>query len=332
MRQRRALGPREVECIGFFWVGVVWGDWRGGVIGWVVIGEIGRDGLAIECCFQLQARLASRISSSSSWSTEHANHARFPTSPTSESAYLTNPGFSPSANMTTPTSPDPSQPPPQTTPSDNPPQQRLPNFLPNDPARTNYNPTAPWWLNYFRILSGTVTREGIEHFREDRFAVNESRDCARCEEYRDYLLSWSPTVRFLREKIEALGGRLDATNIVCRRCPGKVATDGSVARQAGGFSPSHGILLCANAVRSRGHLEDTLAHEMVHAWDHLRWKVDWRGGRDLRHSACTEVSLPCLGGGWFGVGCADLDYRFGRRCSVASAGGRGRRLHGGIGR
>lgn len=190
--------------------------------------------------------------------------------------------------MTTPPS-SPPPPPPETTTPPSPPQ-RLPNFLPNDPARTNYNPTAPWWLNYFRILSGTVTREGIEHFREDRFAINETRDCARCEQYRDYLLSWSPTVRFLREKVEALGGRLDASNIVCRRCPGKVATDGSVARQAGGFSPSHGILLCANAVRSRGHLEDTLAHEMVHAWDHLRWKVDWRGGRDLRHSACTEVS------------------------------------------
>ncbi|KAK0738564.1 mitochondrial inner membrane protease ATP23, partial [Schizothecium vesticola] len=172
----------------------------------------------------------------------------------------------------------------------------LPNFLPNDPARTNYDPTAPWWLNYFRILSGSVTREGIEHFREDRFAIHETRDCLRCEQYRDYLLSWSPTVRFLREKVEALGGRLDSSNIVCRRCPGRVATDGTVARQAGGFSPSHGILLCSNAVRNRGHLEDTLAHEMVHAWDHLRWKVDWRGGRDLKHSACTEIRASMLSG------------------------------------
>ena len=59
-------------------------------------------------------------------------------------------------------------------------------------------------------------------------------------------------------------------------------------RQGGGFSPDHGILICANEMRSRGHLEDTLAHEMVHAWDHLRFKVDWA---DLRHAACTEVGL-----------------------------------------
>ena len=57
-------------------------------------------------------------------------------------------------------------------------------------------------------------------------------------------------------------------------------------RQGGGFSPDHGILLCANELRDRKHLEDTLAHEMVHAWDHLRWKIDWA---DLRHAACTEV-------------------------------------------
>lgn len=72
--------------------------------------------------------------------------------------------------------------------------------------------------------------------------------------------------------------------------------NGNVVRQSGGFSPEHGILICANELRDRGHLEDTLAHEMVHAWDHLRWKVDWN---DLRHAACSEVSL---GGAWRSLG------------------------------
>lgn len=64
---------------------------------------------------------------------------------------------------------------------------------------------------------------------------------------------------------------------------------------AGGFSPSapdaplsdSGIMLCANRMMSRDHLEDTLAHEMVHWWDHCRFKVDWS---DLRQHACSEVS------------------------------------------
>lgn len=41
-------------------------------------------------------------------------------------------------------------------------------------------------------------------------------------------------------------------------------------------------------MKDQGHLEDTMAHEMVHAYDHLRFKVDWTN--NLRHAACTEVS------------------------------------------
>lgn len=40
-------------------------------------------------------------------------------------------------------------------------------------------------------------------------------------------------------------------------------------------------------MKDQGHLEDTMAHEMVHAYDHLRFKVDWAD--NLRHAACTEV-------------------------------------------
>jgi mitochondrial inner membrane protease ATP23 len=164
--------------------------------------------------------------------------------------------------------------------------------LGNDPARTGFDPSMKWWMNYFRILSGRMTPEGQFHYREWRYRENEARDCKRCDDYRDWLLQYSPTVRFLSEKVEALNGRLDATNVICRRCPARLTEDGTVRRQSGGFDPNHGILLCANEVRDRKHLEDTLAHEMVHAWDHLRWKVDWRGDVDLRHAACTEVGCP----------------------------------------
>lgn len=34
------------------------------------------------------------------------------------------------------------------------------------------------------------------------------------------------------------------------------------------------------------HMEDTIAHEMVHMFDHCRFKLDWH---NLRHVACTEV-------------------------------------------
>lgn len=169
-----------------------------------------------------------------------------------------------------------------------------PKILPNDPARTGFDPSVAWWMNYFRILTGKVTPEGVFHYRESRYAVHEARDCARCERERDRLFQSSPVVRFMQQKIEALGGDLGPDNVLCRRCPARLAEDGrTIVRQAGGFSPGHGILVCANEVRNRGHLEDTLAHEMVHAWDHLRWKVDFVGEKDLRQAACTEVSSMC---------------------------------------
>lgn len=166
-----------------------------------------------------------------------------------------------------------------------------PKEMANDPSRTGFDPQMKWWMNYFKILSGQMTPEGMFHFREWRYTVHEERDCKRCEEYRDWLFTYSPTVNFLSQKIGDLNGKLDRSNVLCRRCPARLTDDGQVHRQSGGFSPGHGILLCANEIRDRKHLEDTLAHEMVHAWDHLRWKVDWMGDKDLKHAACTEVSL-----------------------------------------
>jgi inner membrane protease ATP23 len=171
-----------------------------------------------------------------------------------------------------------------------------PKEMVNDPARTGFDPQMTWWMNYFRILSGQMTREGQFHYREWRYKVHEERDCKRCNEYRDWLFSYSPIIRFLSEKTGDLNGRLDASNVVCRRCPARLDENGEVHRQSGGFSPDHGILLCANEVRDRKHLEDTLAHEMVHAWDHLRWKVDWIGDKDLKHAACTEIRASMLSG------------------------------------
>ncbi|KAL7822435.1 peptidase M76 family domain-containing protein [Trichoderma gracile] len=166
----------------------------------------------------------------------------------------------------------------------------------NDPSRTGFDPQMKWWMNYFRILSGQMTPEGQFHYREWRYKVHEQRDCKRCEDYRDWLFTYSPVVRFLSGKIQDLNGQLDASNVLCRRCPARLEDDGQVHRQSGGFSPNHGILICANEIRDRKHLEDTLAHEMVHAWDHLRWKVDWTGDKDLKHAACTEIRASMLSG------------------------------------
>jgi mitochondrial inner membrane protease ATP23 len=107
-----------------------------------------------------------------------------------------------------------------------------------------------------------------------------------CKQWRNVfaILSGQTIIRFISDRITQLHGDLNSTNVRCRRCS---------VRQAGGFSPNHGIQICANEMRSKGHMEDTLAHEMIHAYDHLRFKVDWA---DLRHAACTEIRASSLSG------------------------------------
>ncbi|KAI0887259.1 peptidase M76 family-domain-containing protein [Annulohypoxylon maeteangense] len=172
----------------------------------------------------------------------------------------------------------------------------FPRILTNDPARTGFDPQTAWWINYFKILTGSMTKEGAFHYRESRYREHEARDCARCEEFRDWAFAYSPTVRFLHEKINALNGNLDASNVSCKRCPTRLTEDGNVYRSSGGFHPSHGILICANEVSNRHHFEDILSHEMVHAWDHLRWKVDFMAEKGLKHAACTEIRAAMLSG------------------------------------
>lgn len=89
-------------------------------------------------------------------------------------------------------------------------------------------------------------------------------------------------VVFMMKHLELAGCPFPADAIQCHPCP---------EWSAGGFSPEFGVLLCQNRMLSKKHVEDTLAHEMLHAFDHCRFKVDWS---NLRHHACSEVSYHFL--------------------------------------
>lgn len=93
-----------------------------------------------------------------------------------------------------------------------------------------------------------------------------------------------PVVRFIRDNINQLGGDLNKDNVNCRICE---------TRTYGGFDPNFGIRLCANYIQDRKELEDALAHESIHAYDHARFKVKWD---DLRHAACSEIRASNLSG------------------------------------
>ena len=142
------------------------------------------------------------------------------------------------------------------------------------------------WSTFFRLLTGSGSAEEREKYFAARDLAHEDTDCQRCEKHRDQLFERSPVVTFLRQQINTLGPNNDInpTNVRCRRC---------TTKQQGGFDPNYGILLCANQLTSRSMVEDCMAHEMVHAYDHLRFKVDTA---DLRHQACTEIRASMLSG------------------------------------
>ncbi|KAF2226785.1 peptidase M76 family-domain-containing protein [Elsinoe ampelina] len=141
------------------------------------------------------------------------------------------------------------------------------------------------WSTFFSILTGSASPREADAYLRVRDDLHEASDCAKCEQQTAWLLKYSPIVRFLRQNIQMLGQDINETNVHCRRC---------TTAQSGGFDPEYGILICANQLRNRGHQEDTMAHEMVHAWDYLRFKYE--DPRDLRHAACTEIRASTLSG------------------------------------
>ena len=146
------------------------------------------------------------------------------------------------------------------------------------------------WSSFFSILTGSASQREREAYFRTKDNLHEEIDCKRCDDDKKWLFDNSPIVRFLKHNIDLLGpsdgsASMNASRVICRKCD---------ARQSGGFDPEYGILICANQMRNRGHMENTLAHEMVHAYDHLRFKMD--AVHNLRHAACTEIRASTLSG------------------------------------
>jgi inner membrane protease ATP23 len=156
------------------------------------------------------------------------------------------------------------------------------------PAPQKIDPVYYTWSSTFNIMLGRMTGDRDVELEKGYFnemdTIKADSICKRCETNKEYLLQYSPIIKFMSDEVYKLGGDLNKDNILCRMCTNE---------QSGGFSLDHGILLCANKFRNRGHQEDTMAHEMVHAWDHLKFKVS---PDNLRHQACLEIRASTLSG------------------------------------
>ena len=90
-----------------------------------------------------------------------------------------------------------------------------------------------------------------------------------------------PAVVFMMKHLKLNGCNVSSDDIVCAPCN---------VNRAGGFSPEAGaVVLCQGKFLNKNHMEDTIVHELVHMYDHVKFKVDWN---NLRHHACSEVCGP----------------------------------------
>ena len=96
----------------------------------------------------------------------------------------------------------------------------------------------------------------------------------------------SPIVRFMIEKLADAGCAIDERFFKIERCSSDVV---------GGFRPPDGIVLCHNQIHDRTTMENTVAHELIHAYDQCRAgkRMNWS---DVRQHACSEVRAANLSG------------------------------------
>ncbi|KAK9480581.1 Atp23p [Lipomyces japonicus] len=130
---------------------------------------------------------------------------------------------------------------------------------------------------------GSLNKEEERKYEQEIARRKEVAECQRCESFRDWNLAYSPTITFLRQELRKVGGDIDRNHIVCHPCEG----------MEGGFNPSLGIMLCQNNLYTRSQVEDVISHELIHAYDEMKFHVDWL---NLKHQACSEIRASSLSG------------------------------------
>ncbi|KAF4701858.1 hypothetical protein FOZ63_027492 [Perkinsus olseni] len=108
-------------------------------------------------------------------------------------------------------------------------------------------------------------------------------DRRKCEAFSKKAFGWWK-VDILLNAFSAMNSPVD---LVCVRCPSNVT-------HSAGFSPSKNtVWMCGNHFWNPFQFRRILAHELVHAFDFARAKIDTE---NVDHVACTEVRAANLSG------------------------------------
>lgn len=128
--------------------------------------------------------------------------------------------------------------------------------------------------------------------KEDELQINqqvgEESKIDVCTEYLTYGLK-NRKVKRVMESLEQYGCKIPNDFFQCIKCDTEMAI--------GGFSPAQEIAICQNVIEKndipKKMVVQTMIHELLHAFDECRTKLDWT---NCYHLACTEVRASNLSG------------------------------------
>ncbi|XP_038702933.1 mitochondrial inner membrane protease ATP23-like isoform X2 [Tripterygium wilfordii] len=114
--------------------------------------------------------------------------------------------------------------------------------------------------------------------------VNQGRTIEECQNMIQRSLR-TPMVKFLRERMEKAGCGVSDNLIKAVHCK---------MQMSGGYSPSQGIVICSNHINLQDEVDQTVIHELIHAYDDCRAaNLDWT---NCAHHACSEIRAGHLSG------------------------------------
>jgi len=109
-------------------------------------------------------------------------------------------------------------------------------------------------------------------------------------------------VHKLIDAIQGLGCMIPSDFFLCRPCEGSISggfaaldqkTSSASSSSSSPLNYQPRIIMCENNMLETETFENTLVHELVHAYDQCRAKIDWS---NCIHHACTEVRASALSG------------------------------------
>ncbi|CAM9370711.1 unnamed protein product [Discosporangium mesarthrocarpum] len=118
-------------------------------------------------------------------------------------------------------------------------------------------------------------------------SVEEAKRHSTCLKMLNKSLNRCPKVKFILEHLEKLGCSLPVEAITCEPCTGMEISGGWGYGDGPDGKPKPQVVLCEDkGIMTQTMVDHTLAHELIHAYDQCRIKVDWN---DCLHRACSEI-------------------------------------------